>query len=120
MKHWWPLRALKFVVFAITMILIFSYAFMLLWNALIPDLFRGPLLTYWQALGLLVLSHFLFRGWSPWHHGGGWRHRRWKHRLDERMASMTPEEREKFRQEWRRRCGWYPGEESEPKSQANA
>ncbi len=118
MNRRWPMRALRIVVVAVAMVAVVSIIFMLLWNALIPDLFKGPVLTYWQALGLLVLAHFLFRG--PWHFGGGWRHRRWKHRLEERMASMTPEEREKFKQEWRRRCGWYPGEESESKPQASA
>ena len=35
---------------------------MLLWNALIPDLFNGPTLNYWQAVGVLLLSHLLLRG----------------------------------------------------------
>ena len=26
---------------------------------------------------------------------------------------MTPEEREKFKQEWKDRCGWYPGMEKD-------
>ncbi len=64
---------------------------MLLWNALIPELFQGPMLNYWQAVGLLLLSHILLRGMSMyglrgWRHGKG---RMWK----ERLASMTPEER---------------------------
>ncbi len=43
----------------------------LLWNALIPDLFHGPELTYLQAVGLLVLTRLLagFRAPRPflWH-----------------------------------------------------
>ena len=39
---------------------------MLLWNWLIPDLFSGPILTFWQSIGLLVLFKILFG-----HHGGG-------------------------------------------------
>jgi hypothetical protein len=35
---------------------------MWLWNALIPELFNGPELAYWQTLGLLVLSKILFSG----------------------------------------------------------
>jgi len=34
---------------------------MLLWNWLMPAVFGLPEVTYWQALGLLVLSHILFK-----------------------------------------------------------
>ena len=33
-----------------------------LWNWLMPDIFGLRTITYWQALGLMVLSWFLFRG----------------------------------------------------------
>ncbi len=62
-----------------------------LWNALVPELFNGPVLTFWQAVGLLLLSHILLRGWMPWRHGNGWRHDRWKKRFEEKLAAMTPE-----------------------------
>jgi hypothetical protein len=67
---------------------------MLLWNWLIPPLFARPVITYWQALGLLILSRLLFgalrgRPHAPWH---------WRQRMLERWEQMTPEERERFRQ----------------------
>ena len=40
----------------------FTYVVMLLWNALVPELFNGPVVTYWQTMGLLVLSKILFSG----------------------------------------------------------
>ena len=36
-----------------------------LWNALIPDLFHGPVLTYWQTAGLFLLSKILLTGIAP-------------------------------------------------------
>jgi len=120
MKYWLPLRIAKFVVIAVVILFAIGYVVMGLWNALIPDLFKGPVLTYWQAVGLLLLSHFLFHGWGRWRHAGGWRHRDWRRRFDEKLASMTPEEREKYREDWRRRCGWSPGEESEKTGTSNA
>lgn len=36
-------------------IAILTYPIMLLWNALIPQLFNGPHLTFWQTLGLYLL-----------------------------------------------------------------
>jgi uncharacterized RDD family membrane protein YckC len=36
-------------------IFILAYPAMLLWNALIPELFNGPILSFWQTFGLIVL-----------------------------------------------------------------
>jgi len=43
-----------FGIFAIGSVIMF------LWNELIPTLFNGPLISFWQALGLLLLSKILF------------------------------------------------------------
>jgi Ca2+/H+ antiporter, TMEM165/GDT1 family len=94
-----------------------GFIVMLLWNALVPDLFNAPSLTFWQAVGLLILSHILLRGWGRWRYSNGWRRERWRHRFEEKLASLAPEEREKFKQEWRRRCGWSP-EPSQPEKEA--
>jgi len=118
MKGRWALKAAKMIGLMIVGALAIGFLVMGLWNALIPVLFNGPLLTFWQAVGLLILSHILLRGWGQWHYANGWRHDRWKHRLEEKLSAMTPEEREKFKEEWRHRCGW--GEGSDPKeSKAN-
>ena len=85
-------------------------------DALIPDLFHGPVLTFWEAVGLLVLSHILFRGWGRPSFS---RHRsHWKKRFEEKLASMTPEEQEQFKREWKNRCGWYPGMHEEANKQS--
>jgi hypothetical protein len=93
----------KFIPIAIVMFGIFSLVTMLLWNALIPDLFHGPYLTFWQAVGLLVLSHILFHSFGGRGHGS-WGHRHWRHRFEEKLAAMTPEEREKFKEEYYHHC----------------
>lgn len=85
---------------------------MLLWNWLLPTLFGWHLITFWQALGLLALSRILFGGFGRHgfgRHGFGGRMReRMRGRMAERWDSMTPEEREKFRQGLRGRCGFGP------------
>ncbi|WP_281227094.1 hypothetical protein [Flavobacterium aquiphilum] len=78
----------------------FSFAVMLLWNALIPDIFGLGIISFWQALGLLVLSRLLFGGHG---HGGpgfgrgrrfgGFRNR---NAIREKWMNMTPEERKEF------------------------
>jgi hypothetical protein len=40
----------------------FTFVVMWLWNWLVPDIFNGPVLGYWQTLGLLILSKILFSG----------------------------------------------------------
>jgi hypothetical protein len=69
-----------------------------LWNWLVPALFAGAhLITFWQALGLLILCRILFGSWG----GSGSRHRR----RNGRLTAMTPEELEQFREKMRGRCG---------------
>jgi hypothetical protein len=68
----------------------------------VPSLFHGPVLQYWQAVGLLILSRILFgglRGRGGWH--SHWRGRMWR----ERWARMTPEEQARLRERFRERCG---------------
>jgi hypothetical protein len=40
----------------------FTFVVMWLWNWLVPELFHGPVIGYWQTLGLLILSKILFSG----------------------------------------------------------
>ena len=76
----------------------------LLWNWLLPPLFGWSEITFWQALGLLALCRILFGGFGL--RGG---HRSgFRRRMEERCESMTPEERERFRQRVRERFGFGP------------
>jgi hypothetical protein len=87
------------------------FIIMLLWNAIVPDLFHGPVISYWQAAGLLLLSKLLFGGFRGRPHRNGWHRERWRRRFEEKLSAMTPEEKEKyFKERWNRYC--YPREES--------
>jgi hypothetical protein len=72
-----------------------------LWNWLLPALFGWREITFWQAIGLLALCRILFGGF-----GGGSHRSNFRRRMAERREQMTPEEREKFRQGMRARCGF--------------
>jgi hypothetical protein len=73
-----------------------------LWNWLLSMLFGWRQITFWQALGLLVLCRILF-GNVGGHGSDRSKSRRPK---PEHWERMTPEEREKFRQDMRARwCG---------------
>lgn len=89
---------LKCVVVAALAVGLIGWVTMLLWNWLVPDLFNGPALTYWQALGLLVLTKILFWGFSGKHHHSSSGHAPyWKHRFYEKFSNMPAEQREEFK-----------------------
>ena len=77
-----------FGVLGIAAVFGFTLVVMLLWNALIPGLFKGPELGYWQTLGLLILSKILFSGI-----GGGGRHDRSSHYRRYRCEDDFPKSR---------------------------
>jgi hypothetical protein len=87
-------RVLKFIPIIIVASLVFGFITRELWNWLMPSIFGLHTITFWQAIGLFLLSKLIFGGFHG-HRGGGRNH--WKERMKERWDSMTPEEREKFR-----------------------
>ena len=98
----WSLKGLAVLAAVVAVVAALSFVVMLLWNSLVPELFHGPPLQFWQALGLLLLSRILFGGLrrrARWH--GHWRQRMWR----ERWESMTPEERARLREHFQQRCG---------------
>ena len=106
MKTWVVRRIAQGVGFVLVAATVLGLVVMGLWNALVPELFHGPNISFWQGVGLLVLAHILLRGWVPWRFGHGWRHERWRRRFDEKLAAMTPEERAKYQEQWRCHRGW--------------
>ena len=96
-------RIVKFAVFGLVFFALFTFVVKWLWNWLMPALFGMHLITFWQALGLLVLSKILFGGFR----GGPHTQWGWRRRMMERWEKMTPEEREKFRQGLRGGCGGF-------------
>ena len=76
MRGRWLLRGLKIASIVAVLIAAVGAAVMLLWNALLPSLFGWSAITFWQAVGLLVLSRILIGGLrGGWGHGGYWRAR---------------------------------------------
>ncbi len=83
-----------------------SYVVMQLWNHLLPDILHVSTITYWQAMGIFILSKILFGFGGKGGPGGGAPWMRRKQMMEERFKSMTPEERDHFKAQWKDRCGW--------------
>ncbi len=118
MKKFWILKAILIGIFAVS---VFTLAVMLLWNWLVPVLFSGPIITFWQALGLLALSKILFSGFGgKGHQGNNHKPPFWRKQFKEKWEKMSPEERDKFRARFKSRCnhwGWNVEEEPLPAKQ---
>lgn len=82
-----------------------SWIVMKLWNyALVPAIDVNEL-SYWQAMGLLVLSKILFGGFKfgPRAHRGsdGWK---------SHWNNMNEDRRSKYKEEWKKRCAPKPSD----------
>jgi len=100
------------ILAAFAFITIGGFVVMHLWNWLLPALFGWRVITFWQALGLLVLSRILFGRFG----GRGFSRSHFRQRMHERWGRMSPEERERFRHGMRGRCAdWDREPANEPK-----
>jgi hypothetical protein len=104
-RKFWLLRGLRIAFFGAIFIAVVGYVTMSLWNWLMPSLFNLPQIGLAQTFGLLLLSRILFGGFGG--RRGGWAHKRkaWQQRMAGRMEHLSPEEREKFKQQMQQRCG---------------
>jgi len=59
------LKYIGFGILGIGFIIGVIFGVQALWNWLIPDLFNGLVLTYWQTAGLFLLSKILLTGIAP-------------------------------------------------------
>ena len=98
-------KGLMIVFFGAICVVAFSFLTMTLWNSILVAVLGVKAISFMQALGILILSKILFGGFKGrggcCHGGRGM----WKDRMQEKFANMSPEEREKFKAEWKDRCG---------------
>jgi len=93
-----------FVLAVVALVTLVVYG---LWNGVLVGVLGVKIVTYWQALGILVLAKILFGGF-PGRRGGPcgslWRSRMTEAHWD----SLTNEQRDEMREEMRRRFGDWP------------
>jgi hypothetical protein len=115
MRNHYFFRVMKYVMLAVLFVaFLFAFGFVVeaLWNWLMPAIFGLKLIGYWQAVGLILLCKLLFGRFhtGPHYSRGG----KWRRRMLERWQQMTPEERAKFREGMRSRCGPFGPAEAKP------
>ena len=83
--------------FFVGMAALVTWILMLLWNWLMPMIFDLTTITFWQALGLLILSKILFGGFNGGKRGGSCNgsknHSGWKHKFKDKWSNMSAEDK---------------------------
>ncbi len=101
MKHNKIIKGLLIVIAAIAVFFAVTAIVMQLWNAILPEIIGVKSITFWQSMGILVLSKILFSGFK----GGGkrgfgrCRQKDWKNSIE----NMNTEQQEKLRQKLKER-----------------
>lgn len=98
----WIKKIIGFVICFLLIALLLSWIVMSLWNCVLVAVLGVSVISFWQAAGILLLSKILFGGF---HKSAG--RSEWKKKWQEKMQHMSPEEREKIKQEWRNRCNMW-------------
>lgn len=94
------LQVLGGIAFFILAILMLGYVTMYLWNWIMPYLFHLPVVDFYMAIGMVLLSKILFgtvrvKGNGPWGQRKYWK-AKWE--------SMPEDEREQFKRDFAERC----------------
>jgi len=94
----WAKFILLFILVAPVAIFLFGKLIMLLWNNILTPVLHVSEITFWQGLGILVLAKILFGSFGG---RGGSGHYFKRQRM--MWNSMTPEQKERFKEEWKNR-----------------
>jgi hypothetical protein len=80
------------LVQAAILALLFGLLVMLLWNWVMPDIFGLGTLGYWQAWGLVLMAHILFKAASGQRGVVGPRHDpRWREKMRQKLEQKHVE-----------------------------
>src|SRR5690349_1615707 len=113
MKRNWK-RKIPFIILAVLAgIFVFTGIVMLLWNGILPAVLHVSSISFWQAMGILLLAKILFGGFRGRRHfGGGWR---WRKQMYRRWQNMTDEEKAKWSEQMQC-CGrnWHATDDVKP------
>lgn len=109
---------LKWTAICVAFVMIFGWVTMFLWNYVVPPLFGGPVIDFWRALALLLLSKLLLGGFGGGRSWGGSQKMHWKYY--DRLSHMSPEDRERFKARMREKWMCYKDEKSADASGVNS
>ena len=93
--HLIPLFIIGGIIFAAAMAFVLGIVVMALWNWLMPEIFGLTTITYWQAWGIVLLAHILFKTGNhakhphEEHHDDSWKEK-FRSKFRQRMSKDEP------------------------------
>ncbi|MBN1836960.1 MAG: hypothetical protein JW820_13985 [Spirochaetales bacterium] len=87
----WVLLAVGGVALAALLAFVFGLIVMALWNWLMPGIFGLRAISYWEAWGIVLMAHILFKAG------------RWDRHSERRDRAGDPEWKERLRQRFKER-----------------
>lgn len=100
-------KGLLLVTAIIGMFFLITWIVMSLWNLLLPEIIGVKTISFWQAMGILVLCKILFGGFKGKFDGQKFRDwKNYKHRIEN--SNMTDEEKARLKEIFQRKFGQNP------------
>ena len=101
----WKMRRLFKGLFMLLLLFALPFVIMGLWNAILPEITQITAITYWQALGLFILSRIFFGGFRCGGRRHGDRRKFSGGGFRQKFMNMTEEEKAAFKKRWNECCG---------------
>ena len=98
-------KAVMILICVTAFVTLFTFIVMSLWNGILPDVLGVKAITFKQALGILVLSKILFSGFGGFSRKREQFKNRFRQRMMEKWEKMSPDEKQRFKEEWKNKCG---------------
>lgn len=96
-----PLKIVGMILVFAAIVAALSALVMYLWNTILTDVTNVKPLTFWKAMGLLLLAKILFGGVGKgFGRKGGSKRKHWKNK----WMNMSPEERNEAKSRWKEHC----------------
>jgi len=96
-----PLKVLSIILVFTAIAIALSALVMYLWNAILPDVIGVKPLTFWKAMGLLLLAKILFGGIGKLIGSKKYvKKRQWRNK----WMNMSHEERKEAKSRWKEHC----------------
>ena len=111
-----PIKVVSMIALFIVIVVAASALVMFLWNSILTEVTNVKPLSFWQALGLLLLAKILFGGFGRFMNPGkksrrrGWKNpwmgmnREEKKEWKKKWMEMNPMERKEAKRKWKEHC----------------